>query len=261
LILVSVIIINYNTFNLTVKCIKSVIEKTTIPYEIIVVDNASPKDDPQQFKVLFPNIKVITNSLNTGFSAGNNLGIAAASGDYILLLNSDTELINNTIDLAVNKIKTDSAIGALSVQLIGNDGILQQCSHYWSELSKLFACTIKLHHLFNRFKPRQPDLTVEHYAEYLTGTFFLFPKETLKIFKANKLPETFFMYGEDTQWSHYIRKAGYKLYYYPGAKILHQGGASSNNTFNSGLKNFANQYKLHLIIKGKPYTISYYLVL
>lgn len=259
--MVSIVIINYNTFELTVKCIRSVIEKTTTAYEIIVVDNASTKDDPQQFRALFPQVKLIANTLNSGFAAGNNLGISEAAGDYILLLNSDTELINNAIDKAVEKIKSDKTIGALSVQLMGTNGVLQQCSHYWSELLKLAACTVKLHHLNKGFKPAQPNQTIAHFAEYLTGTFLLFPKKVLQIFKHNKLPETFFMYGEDTEWSHYIRKAGYRLYYYPDAKILHHGGASSNNTFNSGLKNLANEYKLHVIIKGKPYTIAYYLVL
>lgn len=259
--MVSVIIINYNTFDLTVKCIRSVIDKTTCAYEIIVVDNASTLDDADQFRALFPDIKLVKSETNLGFSKGNNLGISVATGEYILLLNSDTELINNAIDLAVEKIKADNSIGALSVQLIGTDGRLQQCSHYWSELGKLAGCTLKLHHLFDYFKPKQPDLTTAHYAEYLYGTFFMFPRQVLKIFKEEKLPETFFMYGEDTEWSHYIRKAGYQLYYYPEAKILHHGGASSNNSFNSGLKNFANEYKLQTIIKGRPYTTLYYLVL
>ena len=259
--MVSVIIINYNTFDLTVKCIRSVIKKTSCAYEIIVVDNASTLDDPDQFKILFPDIKLVKSETNLGFSKGNNLGISVATGEHILLLNSDIELINNAIDLAVTKIQSDKTIGALSVQLMGTDGKLQQCSHYWSELGKLAGCTLKLHHLFDYFKPKQPDLETAHYAQYLYGTFFMFPRQILKIFKDEKLPETFFMYGEDTEWSHYIRKAGYQLYYYPEAKILHHGGASSSSAFNSGLKNLGNEYQLQTIIKGKAYTTLYYLTL
>ena len=95
---VSIIIINYNTFELTSQCIASVEEQTKgIAYEIILVDNASKECSPQQFTAKFPTIHLIESSVNLGFAGGNNLGIAAAQGDVILLLNSDTKLINNAV--------------------------------------------------------------------------------------------------------------------------------------------------------------------
>src|ERR1700722_7652798 len=97
--MVSIIIINYNTFELTKNCIESVRFKTTIPYEIILVDNNSTERPADEFKNLFPDIKLVKSKVNCGFSKGNNLGIEVAQGDYILLLNSDTILLNNAIDL------------------------------------------------------------------------------------------------------------------------------------------------------------------
>ena len=92
----SIIIINYNTFTLTCNCIRSIHEKLTgLSYEIVLVDNASVERDPNEFKALFPDIVLVASKENTGFTGGNNLGLKHASGEYILLLNSDTELINN----------------------------------------------------------------------------------------------------------------------------------------------------------------------
>jgi len=260
--LISIIIINYNTFDLTVACIKSVIAFTTSDFEIILVDNASTECDPEEFKKEFPFIKLVKSPKNYGFARGNNMGIREATGDHILLLNSDTLLLNDAIDLAFKKIKSDQTIGALSVQLIGTDGALQQCSYYWSNLGKLTGCLFRLHHIFSYFRNTQPDMRIENYSQYLWGTFFLFPKEVLKIFKTQRLPETFFMYGEDTEWSHHLRKAGFKLLYYPEGKILHYGAASNKTTPSEKWANgFQNEYQLHLIIKGKVYTYFYYLVL
>lgn len=234
-------------------------DNTVSNYEIIIVDNASSECDPSRFKDLFPFIKLIINPQNYGFSKGNNIGINEASGDHILLLNSDTVLINNAIDLAYKKILSDKTIGALSVQLVSTDGSLQQCSHYWSDLGRLIGCSFRLHHIFKYFKNIQPDLKKEGYCQYLWGTFFLLPKSVLKIFENERLPETFFMYGEDTEWSHYIRTAGYNLYYFPDAKILHYGAASpGHNKADKWVHGFHNEYLLHLIIKGRLYTLIYY---
>ena len=259
--MISIIIINYNTFDLTVACIKSVIAFTTSDFEIILVDNASTECDPEEFKKYFPFIKLVKSPENYGFAKGNNIGIRETIGDHILLLNSDTLLLNNAIDLACKKIKSDQTIGALSVQLIGTDGSLQQCSHYGSNLGKLIGCLFRLHHLFKSLKSKQPDLKTEHYSEYLWGTFFLFPKDMLKIFKEKKLPETFFMYSEDTEWCHYIKKAGYKLFYYPSAKIRHYGGASSSDSAKKWINAFHNEYRLCKIVNGRLYRFFYYLVL
>src|SRR5690349_21603761 len=98
---VSIVIINYNTFELTCKCIASIIEKTRqVSYEIILVDNASVECKADLFLEKYPQIVLIKNSHNQGFAGGNNTGILAARGQVILLLNSDTELVNNAVDLA-----------------------------------------------------------------------------------------------------------------------------------------------------------------
>src|SRR5712675_1513772 len=99
---ISIIIINYNTFNLTSNCIRSVIQFTRgLKYEIILVDNASTECDPENFLEEFPQVKLIKNKINGGFAYGNNEGIRQASGEFILLLNSDIVLQEDSVSKAV----------------------------------------------------------------------------------------------------------------------------------------------------------------
>jgi GT2 family glycosyltransferase len=109
----SVIIINYNTFRLTSNCIRSLREKLTgVEYEIILIDNASTECDPELFSEKFPFIRLIKSKENTGFTGGNNLGVAAAQGKYLLLLNSDTELINNAPNVPTAVGATGESVSA-----------------------------------------------------------------------------------------------------------------------------------------------------
>ena len=109
--LVSVIIINYNTFDITCNCIRSVIEHTKgVAYEIILVDNASTKGNPDDFLEQFPSIVLVKSKDNGGFAKGNNLGIEHAKGDIILLLNSDTLLIEDSISIAANYIEQNPSL-------------------------------------------------------------------------------------------------------------------------------------------------------
>lgn len=259
--MLSIVILNYNTYKLTSACIRSVIHQTSINYEIILVDNASTECDPKKFKDLFPSIHLIRNNENGGFAKGNNLGIQQAKGNYILLLNSDTLLINNAIDLAYKRIKQDKTIGALTAQLVNTNGNLESCSYNYTTLPQLWCCTFKLHHIFPALKPVQPNLNKEHFSDSIYGTFFLFPREILELFPQKKLTETFFMYVEDKEWCYYIKKAGYKLIYYPEAKVLHYGGASSCENGARHWKNrLKNEYHLLRKIRGKYFTTVYYIV-
>lgn len=258
--MLSIIILNYNTFDLTCKCIESIVALTTITHEIILVDNASSECNPKLFKEKFPFIKLVCNKENEGFSKGNNSGIKHAQGDYILLLNSDTLLINNAIDLAYGRIIQDPEIGALTVQLKSPNGDLQNCSYYNYSLKQVWGCALKLHHLFPELRPKTPDLLSEHFSDALYGTFFLFPKKILGHFPENKLTETFFMYVEDAEWCHYIQKSGYKLLYYPPAQVLHYGGGSSDHhDFGNWKNRLENEYILIKLIKGKRHVNCYFL--
>jgi GT2 family glycosyltransferase len=122
----SIIIINYNTFQLTCNCIRSIKEKLVdLSYEIILVDNDSSECDPNLFLKQFPDTRLIISAENTGFTGGNNIGITKAKGEYILLLNSDTELINNAPKICYDYMQQHPEVGMTTAQLSYPDGKLQ----------------------------------------------------------------------------------------------------------------------------------------
>ena len=113
----SIIIVNYNTLELTTQCIKSIVTETkNINYEIIVVDNASIEKQINKIPTISPFVQLIKNTTNLGFGIANNIGMKAAKGAYILLLNSDTIIIDNGIEKSLKYIKENSAIGVLTCQ-------------------------------------------------------------------------------------------------------------------------------------------------
>src|SRR5215217_84282 len=122
----SVIIVNYNTFQLTCNCIQSLKDKLhDLSYEIVLVDNASTECDPNRFTQRFSDINLIVSPTNTGFTGGNNLGIAHSQGEYLLLLNSDTELINNAPKICYDYMQQHPEVGMTTAQLVYPDGRIQ----------------------------------------------------------------------------------------------------------------------------------------
>ena len=106
---ISVVIINYNTFELTSNCLRSIYRHTSeIEFEIVLVDNDSSECSPDLFLSEFPDIELVKSPINGGFAKGNNLGVERAKGRYIALLNSDTELLNNALKIVVDYFSTDS---------------------------------------------------------------------------------------------------------------------------------------------------------
>ena len=224
----SIIIINYNTFNLTCRCIASIHEKLMeVNYEIVLVDNASVECDPNLFKKRFPGIKLIISPTNTGFAGGNNLGIMQATGDYILLLNSDTELLNNAPKICMDHLLANNDTGIVTCQLIYPDGTIQfNCRRFrtikW-ELLEIFP----LYKLIP--KAKREALMLHRYfdhqsfanCDWVWGTFMLFSKSIVRQLPDRKLPEDFFMYCEDVLWCWHFKQLGYRVHFLPEAKVMH----------------------------------------
>lgn len=231
---VSIIIINYNTFSLTCGCIRSVIQFTKgVSYEIILVDNGSTESSPELFRNEFPEIKLIASAENTGFAKGNNLGIAAANGDVVLLLNSDTELHSDSISICYEELQKRNA-GAISCQLQFPDGKIQkQCQRFPSVMREFLQCTRLIKVLpagfkSNYFLGNWFDHSHSCSPDWIWGAFFMFPKSILEIFPEKKLTETYFMYGEDLEWCWWIRQSGKEIFYTAATNLTHFMGRSSS---------------------------------
>lgn len=222
---VSIIIINYNTFQFTCNCIDSVIKFTQdIDYEIILVDNASNECDPALFLEKFPTIKLIASKENSGFAGGNNLGIKSSKGEYILLLNSDTWLLNNAVKLSIDKMILQN-IKVSSCRIYNTDMSIQKIS-VW-ELPSLINSVKnligfkKIKSILNKKYKNPYDCEFEFEPEAIIGAYFLFNREILNFFTDYQLPDKYFMYGEDTLWCWILKEKKVTIKYYTEPEIVH----------------------------------------
>ncbi|MBI3511270.1 MAG: glycosyltransferase family 2 protein [Bacteroidetes bacterium] len=230
---VSVIIVNYNTYTLTRACIASVIRFTKeISFEIILVDNGSTEKKEGEFLKEFPGVIYLHSEKNSGFASGNNIGIAKANGEIILLLNSDTELKEDSISYCYKKLNEEEQTAVLTCMLIFPNGEIQHQCQRFPSLFREFLLATRLIRCFWRASRGKYFLGVwfDHLSprsvDSVWGTFFMFRKKELDIFSNKKLPETYFMYEEDVEWCYAFRKRGKNIFYDPGTKVVHHMGGS-----------------------------------
>jgi GT2 family glycosyltransferase len=232
----SVIIVNYNVEYFLEQCLLSV-EKAAknIDAEIFVVDNNSVDGSVNLVKEKFPFVKLIENKKNTGFSFANNQAIKESNGKYVLLLNPDTLVEEDTFEKIINFMNTHQDAGGLGVLMVDGKGIFLPESkrglptpmvafYKIFGLSALFPKS----KIFGRYHVGYLDKNKTHEIEILSGAFMLLRKKVLD--EIGLLDETFFMYGEDIDLSFRITKAGYKNYYYPETKIIHYKGESTKKS-------------------------------
>ena len=267
---ISIIIINYNTFTLTCDCIRSIFDKTKdIEFEIILVDNASTECSANLFKEQFPQINLIQSPTNVGFAKGNNIGIAQSAGDYIVLLNSDTTLYNNAIELAFDYISRDETVGVLSGKCIYPDLRPQSVAGRFPTLIRELRELFRLNKFLSR-KSRKNyylgdewDYSLPVEADWVWGAFFMFRKSDLVYFPEGKLHDTFFMYGEDVQWCYHFKKVlKKKIIFHPSPMVIHYIGGSDKSNLDSFEKYkmtmLPHEYLWLEMVKGAIYARLYY---
>ncbi len=233
--LVSIIIINYNTFDITCNCIESIQQYTKgVPYEIVVVDNASPDDNPDLFLEKFPDVVLVKSKENGGFARGNNIGIDNSKGDIILLLNSDTLLTEDSITTAAQELSHDVQAGMLTVRLVYENGRYQNNVRKFRSIRNEVLDVFRPFLMLLPYKKRATMMLNQYfngdfstYCDWVSGAFMMFKKEVLQDLPEKKLDERFFMYGEDQLWCYQIKQAGYKNYYTANATVIHIANAST----------------------------------
>lgn len=232
----SVIIVNYNVVYFLEQCINSVLRSCQeISVEIIVVDNRSSDGSVQMVKEKFPKLSLIENYENVGFSKANNQAMQIAKGKYILLLNPDTVVEENTIEKIVTKMNSDDQIGGLGVRMVDGKGqFLPESKRGLPTPSvafyKIFGLSslFKKSKIFGKYHLTYLDENQVHEVDVLSGAFFCVRKSVLD--KIGLLDETFFMYGEDIDLSYRIIQAGYKNIYFPETNIIHYKGESTKKS-------------------------------
>ncbi|AEH46352.1 glycosyltransferase family 2 protein [Parageobacillus thermoglucosidasius] len=261
---VSIIIVNYNTPKLTAETIDSILSsQTKYSYEIIVIDNHSSDHSVQLIKERFPEVKLIVNEENVGFAKANNQGINLSKGRYILLLNSDTIVKEDTIEKMIEFMDKNRRIGASGCKVLLPNGKLDRACHrgfptpmasfyYLVGLSKLFPKSPR----FNQYHLGYMNLDEPHPIDCLVGAFMLVRREVIE--QVGLLDEDFFMYGEDIDWCYRIKQAGWEIYYCPFTSIIHYKGASSKK------KPFKIVYEFHramFLFHKKHYSEKYSFVI
>jgi GT2 family glycosyltransferase len=233
----SIIVINFNTFELTCECIRSILKNTrNVTYEIILVDNASVECPPEAFKNLFPSITLLAQETNLGFAGGNNAGLKVAKGDVILLLNSDTEILDNAIGKAYSYLVARPDVGVVSSKLIYPSGEIQGCCQRFPSIRLEILELTRIQKLLGSRRPKAMlgfffDHKTEMECDWVWGTFFMVKREVIEKL-GGEFPADYFMYGEDMEWCYLIRMCGYKVMYYPEAVVIHHVSMSSSNNVN-----------------------------
>jgi GT2 family glycosyltransferase len=230
---VSAVIVNWNTRQLLLDCIRSILSETAEPkLEIIVVDNDSHDGSAEAVLREFPACRVIRNPRNAGFAAANNLGIAASSGRYVCLVNSDVKLLDSCLDRMCAYMDQHAEVGMLGPLVLNRDRTIQRSVSrlptVWNTLiqavffDRLFPGLPWFHSRFTNI----PDLSRPSQVEVLSGCFLMVRRAALNL--VGPLDERFFMYKEDVDWCKRFSEAGSAIVFYPEAKTIHYGGASSS---------------------------------
>lgn len=232
----SVIIVNYNVKHFVEQCLHSVFNASkNLKVEVFLVDNNSVDGSVAFVQSKFPQVKLIANKTNTGFAVANNHAIRESSGKYILLLNPDTVVQEDTFEKTLKFMNEHPDAGGLGIKMVdGKGNFLPESKRGLPTpsvafykifgLSKLFPGSKK----FGQYHLTYLDKNKDHIVDVLSGAFMLLRKEALD--KVGLLDETFFMYGEDIDLSYRITQQGYKNYYFSGSSIIHYKGESTKKS-------------------------------
>ena len=229
----SIVIVNYNVKYFLRQALLSVFKSNVnFEYEVFVVDNASDDGSVQMLSQEFPQVMTIANTDNKGFSKANNQAIRASKGKYVLLLNPDTIIEEDTLQKIVTYMDADIEVGGLGVYMIDGKGeYLPESKRGFPSpetafyklfgLSKIFPRNKK----FGKYHLSYLNPNAIHSVDVLSGAFMFLRKKVLD--EIGLLDEDYFMYGEDIDLSYRIKKAGYKNIYFPNTKIIHFKGEST----------------------------------
>ncbi|MPM47352.1 hypothetical protein SDC9_94061 [bioreactor metagenome] len=264
--ILSIIIVSYNTADLTLNCIKSIyLDKglKEIPFEIIVVDNNSHDNSVAELKKLKNKIILIENKDNTGFGKANNQGVKIAKGNYILLLNSDTIILHSAISQSLDWLCSHPESSICTAQLLNKDKSIQASGGFFPNLANVLTWCLSFDDLplINKIvKPIHPHTPTfytrdkfylsDHRQDWVTGAFLLTRKNLFD--KVGGFDESYFMYGEEVELCYRIQKntVNNQVWYLIGPQIIHLGGASAT----SRLDPILNEYRgiISFFKKHKP---------
>ncbi len=228
---VSIIVVNWNTRDLSADCLNSIAATAgELDLEIIVVDNASTDGSQAMLQQTFPHVRLIANAENVGFARANNQGLAACQGHYALLLNSDALLTANSLQAMLDLAESQPRAGIVGAHLRNRDGSFQASHSPFPNLWQEFLILSGLGRLlYGRWYPshgpeenRGPQV-----VDYVEGACLLVRRAAFD--QVGGLDEGYFMFSEEVDWCYAMREKGWQVWYQPEARVIHLGGGSSRN--------------------------------
>ncbi len=228
----SIVILNWNVRDLLRQCLQSVYTaRSTLATEVIVVDNASSDDSVAMVRAEYPDVRLMVNAANRGYAGGNNDGIAAAAGRYVLILNPDTQVVGDALSTLVAYAEAHPDVGIVAPQLLNPDGSVQPSRRRFPTLTTALFESTWLQSSAPRsvlsdyyMLDRSDDETLQ--VDWVVGACLLVRRAVID--QVGKLDEGFFMYSEELDWCRRIKGAGWKIVYLPKAQVIHHMGKSSD---------------------------------
>ncbi len=231
---VSIIIVNWNAKMFLLECLKYLeAELAFQPTEIIVVDNCSSDGSQEAVGKMFPNVRLVRNKINLGFSKANNIGIRESKGRYVCLVNSDIKVLPGCLSSLYKYMEKNVHIGIVGPRILNSDMSVQPSCRRFPNLKDDFFEALG----FNVFFPKSnyfggEFIYLDHKSDtmevdILSGCFWMIRREVLN--EVGFLDENFYIYGEDKDYCRRVWCCGWKVVYFIGGKAIHYGGASSSN--------------------------------
>lgn len=249
----SIIIVNYNVKEYLKNLLHSIKKASqNLATEIIVIDNASDDGSVEMLREKFPEVKLIANEKNLGFGKANNIGFKEANGKYILLINPDTLVAEDTFIKLIEFFETHPDAGMVGCKILNPDGTLQLACRRsfpgpWTSFTKVtgLSSLFPKSRLFAKYNLTYLDENQTYEVDAISGSFMMIRKEVYE--KVGGFDEQFFMYGEDLDLCYRIQKAGYKIYYVHTTQIIHYKGESTKRSSLDETKVFYQA--MHLFVK------------
>ncbi|MCL6493981.1 MAG: glycosyltransferase [Ignavibacterium sp.] len=248
----SIIIVNYNVKEFLKNLLHSIQKASQhLSIEIIVVDNASDDGSVEMIREKFPDVILIANEKNLGFGKANNIGLKKAQGKYVLLINPDTLVAEDTFIKLIEFFETHPEAGMAGCKILNPDGTLQLACRRsfpgpWTSFTKVtgLSSLFPKSKLFARYNLTYLDENQTYEVDAISGSFMMLRKEVYE--KVGGFDEQFFMYGEDLDLCYRIQKAGYKIFYVHSTQIIHYKGESTKRSSLDETKVFYNA--MHLFV-------------
>lgn len=223
---ISIVIVNWNARRHLCDCLSSIMKQSRsgVSLEVIVVDNASTDDSAPAVRRMFPDLKLIENTENVGFARANNQGIQLAQGEFVLLLNPDTIVLDNSLMTLLQVMRSNPQIGIVGPRLVNQDGSIQPSVMKFPSLSTTMMGFMR-RRLRGGSKILPPEGADVCYVACVSGACLMVRRVAFG--DVGLLDESYLMYGEDLDFCYRVSRAGWNVAYTPVASIVHLGGQST----------------------------------